>query len=170
MPLGIEEICRLKDRPVSWSPTKQGVLGKNSRAASSEDESLLFSSCHFVGSGVYLTLCTSPFPQQRMACLVHRTAIFQEWLLETMSLNWAWWCASVVLTVGRLRQKNTRVQNQPGQHNMIPFWKKKNSGERVSTQTLTSKLPPKVELLDPVIQEHSSEYLGLALNCQVSLQ
>lgn len=30
----------------------------------------------------------------------------------------------------------------------------------MSIQTLTSKLPPKVELLDPVIREHCSEYLG----------
>lgn len=30
----------------------------------------------------------------------------------------------------------------------------------MSTQTLTSKLSPKVEFLDPVIWEHSSEYSG----------
>lgn len=140
-----------------------GALSENSRAASSEDESPFFPSCHFVGSGVYLTLGTSPFPQQPMACLLHRTAILQEWLLETVPLNWAWWRASAVLTVGRLQQENclnSRVPNQPGQHYIIPFWKKKNSGERVSTQTLISKLPCEVELLNSVTREHSSEYLG----------
>lgn len=30
----------------------------------------------------------------------------------------------------------------------------------MSTQTLTSKLPPEVEFLDPVIGEQSSEYSG----------
>lgn len=135
------------------------------------DESPFFLSCHFVGSGVYLTPRASPFFQQRMACLVHRTAILQAWLLETVPLNWAWWRVLQYWQLGGYGRRiawilkfKTSLSNIIWSH----FGRKKiRSGERVSTQTLTSKLPSKVEFLDPVIWEQSSQYSGFGSKLSV---